>query len=140
MLGLTPFEKRGYDLFDAFHDFEKNFFENSSAKSFNTDIKDNGDSYELTAEMPGFDKDDIHIDIEDGYLIIKAEHKDESGDKDDKGNYIRRERFYGSYQRSFDITGVDADKIEASYKNGVLSLNMPKKAVEEKTTKRLEIK
>ena len=140
MFGITPFDRRDYDLFDAFHDFGKSFFANSATKAFSTDIKDNGDNYELNAEMPGFEKEDIAIDINDGYLTIKAEHKNESEDKDDKGNFIRRERYYGSYSRSFDIADVDSERIEASYKNGVLKLIMPKKALEARQPKRLEIK
>ncbi|MCI5945515.1 MAG: Hsp20 family protein, partial [Oscillospiraceae bacterium] len=64
----------------------------------------------------------------------------ENEEKDSDGKYIRRERSYGSYQRSFDVSTVDVDKIEAEYKNGILILNLPKKAPTEPVTKRLEIK
>ena len=69
-----------------------------------------------------------------------AGHNTENDEKDKDGKYIRRERSYGSYQRSFDVSAVDVDKIEAEYKNGILILDLPKKAPAEPVAKRLEIK
>lgn len=141
MFGLTPFERKSYDLFNAFHDFEKDFF--GSETSFNsckTDIKDNGDKYVLEAELPGFDKQDISLDIDGGFLTLTAEHSSENEEKDNDGKYIRRERSYGSYRRSFDISNVNADKIDAEYKNGVLTVALPKKEIAPPETKRLEIR
>lgn len=141
MFGLTPFERKSYDLFNAFHDFEKDFF--GSETSFNsckTDIKDNGDKYVLEAELPGFDKQDINLDIDGGFLTLTAEHSSENEEKDNDGKYIRRERSYGSYRRSFDISNVNADKIDAEYKNGVLTVALPKKEIAPPETKRLEIR
>ena len=140
MFGITPFEKRDYDLFDAFHSFENEFFSKNSFSAFRTDVKDMGDSYQLEAEMPGFEKEDITVDVDNGMLTIKAEHKTESEDKDEKGSYIRRERTYGSYARSFDVSNVKTDEIEASYKNGVLNITLPKKNTETPPSRRLEIK
>ena len=65
MYGISPFEKKTYDLFNSFHDFEENFFGNTSLPSCKTDIKDEGDKYVLEAELPGFDKDDIKAAKED---------------------------------------------------------------------------
>ena len=90
--------------------------------------------------MPGFNKDDIKIDIENDCLTISAERKLETNDEDKKKNFVKRERFYGSYSRSFDVTGIDVDHIEASYTDGVLTLNMPKKKEEIPASRRLEIK
>ena len=61
MFGLTPFERKSYDLFNAFHDFENDFFGENALQSFKTDIKDEGDKYVMEAELPGFDKDDIKL-------------------------------------------------------------------------------
>lgn len=138
MFGLTPFERKSYDLFNAFHDFENDFFGGNTLQSFKTDIKDEGDKYVMEAELPGFDKDDIKLDISGNNLVLTAEHKAENEDKKDK--YIRRERTYGSYQRSFDLTGIDTDKIAAEYKNGILTLDLPKMQEVKPETKRLEIK
>lgn len=139
MFALTPFERRSYDLFNAFHDFEDDFFNAPQLRSFRTDIKDEGDKYLMEAELPGFDKEDIKLDITGNTLTLSAEHKAEAEDKKND-NYIRRERTFGSYQRSFDLTGIDADKIEAEYKNGILELSLPKIIEEKPETRRLEIK
>ena len=102
-----------------------------------SDITDTGDAYKLEAELPGFNKEDIKIDIEDGRLTISAEHS--TDEKTEKDNYVRRERYCGSYSRSFDITGIDEEAIGAEYKDGILVLNMPKKAPEQPKARRLEI-
>lgn len=96
-------------------------------------------------DLPGFRKEDIHIDIDDDILTIKAEHtesKDNSGDKGaskDKDSYIRRERYYGAYTRSFNVSEIDVESIKAAYENGVLTLTMPKKAPVKPESKHLEI-
>lgn len=141
MYGLTPFEKSGFDIFNAFNDFEKNFFGGSMpVNTCKTDIRDEGEKYVMEAELPGFTKEDIKLDINGSYLVLTAEHKNEKDEKDDKGKYIRRERSYGSYTRSFDITGVVTENISAEYKDGILKIDLPKKASEEPPVKRLEIK
>ncbi|MBQ7070344.1 MAG: Hsp20/alpha crystallin family protein [Ruminococcus sp.] len=139
MFALTPFEKRSYDLFNAFHDFEDDFFKSPQLRSFKTDIRDDGDKFVLEAELPGFEKEDIRLDITGDTLTLSASHKTETEDTK-KDNYIRRERSFGSYQRSFDLTGIDTDKIEAEYKNGILELTLPKLAETKPETRRLEIK
>lgn len=141
MYGLTPFEKSGFDIFNAFNDFEKNFFGGSMpVNTCKTDIRDDGEKYVMEAELPGFTKEDIKLDINGSYLVLTAEHQNEKDEKDDKGKYIRKERSYGSYTRSFDITGVDTENISAEYKDGILKIDLPKKASEEPPVKRLEIK
>lgn len=141
MYGLTPFEKKGYDLFNAFHDFEKDFFGGDAPfNTRKTDIKDEGGRFVLEAELPGFDKNDIKLDIDDGFLTLTAERSSENEDKDSDGRYIRRERSYGSYRRSFDISGIDTDKIDAEYKNGILTVALPKQEISKPEAKRLEIR
>ena len=97
MFGLTPYERRNgigyYDPFKELEDFEKKFFANTTAlANFKTDIRDEGGNYVLEADLPGFEKGDISIDISDGVLTISAEHKTSNDKKDKEGNYIRRER------------------------------------------------
>ena len=108
-------------------------------KEFKTDIKDEGDAYLLETDLPGFAKEDIHLDLDDHYLTVKAERHADREAKDDNGRYICCERSYGSYSRSFDVTDIDTDAIKAKYDNGVLTLRMPKKAQELPHSKRLEI-
>ena len=140
MFDLMPFERRQNSLFNYFDDFEKNFFGDmgSSLTAFRTDILDKGDKYVLQAELPGFNKEDIHVDIDGDCLTIHAEHKEETEDK--KHSYIRRERRYGSFARNFDISAIKADAIEAKYDNGVLELELPKRGGEEKKPQKIEIK
>jgi len=140
MYGLTPFG-RNFDLFNIFNDMDKVYFGGAMPmNSCRTDIKDEGDKYVMESELPGFEKDDIKLDLNGSCLVISAEHKTENSEKDDKGNYIRRERSYGSYKRSFDIPDVDVEKINAEYKNGILTIDLPKKQPESPIAKRLEIK
>lgn len=117
------------DPFDSLAEFDSPFFPEdtfSTLGSFGTDITDEGDSYKLTADLPGFKKDDIHIDVKNGYLTVEAERHSEHEDKKEKGKFIRRERSYGSYRRTFAIDGIDEKKITAKYDNGILSVKLPK--------------
>ena len=136
---ITPCERKSYDLINTFHDIENDFCRTKGMASFRTDLKDDGDRYIMEAELPGFEKGDITLDITGDTLRLTAQHKQEKVDKD-KQKYIYRERSYGSYQRSFDISAIDADKIEAEYKNGILCLVLPKKEARNPETRRLEIK
>lgn len=128
MFGMLPFERSEDNVFDTFDNFARNFFRssNTSLPAFRTDIRDAGDRFVLEAELPGFQKEDIKLDVKDGILTITAEHKETNEERDSKGGYIRRERRLGSFTRSFDISGVDEERITAAYKNGVLELELPK--------------
>lgn len=139
MFEMMPFAK---SMMTPFYDIDRmtrNFFGDTPIRAFRTDVKDNGDHYTLEAELPGFDREDIQIDIEGDQLTIQAQHRTENDQKDDKGNYLRRERYYGTYSRSFDISQITADQITAAYENGVLKLELPKKTVVTPTARRLEI-
>ncbi|HEX3016797.1 MAG TPA: Hsp20/alpha crystallin family protein [Caproicibacter sp.] len=127
MFDLIPFERRNNSLFDVFDKMMEDSFFGGLDKQFapcRTDIIDQGDKYLLKADMPGFNKEDININIQGNQLTVSAEHKEETNDTNK--NYIRRERKYGAFSRSFDIEGIDAGKICASYNNGVLELQLPK--------------
>ena len=140
MFDLIPFERSTRNtLANYFNDLEKSFFSDltSSITEFKTDILDRGDKFVLQAELPGFEKSDIHIDIDGDRLMIKAEHDLNEEKKD--GDYVRRERRYGSFMRSFDISNIDADKITAEYKNGVLELDLPKLAEKQLPSRKVEI-
>lgn len=144
MFNLTPYERKinNINLWNPFRELdeiEKNFFGNNNV-AFKTDIKDEGDHYLLEADLPGFKKENVNIDIDDGYLTITATRKSEYEDKDKKGNYVRCERSYGSYTRSFSLDGIDSENIGAELVDGVLKLTLPKQVKETPKTRRLEIK
>lgn len=132
---LNPFVS--FNPFREMEEFEKRFFSFPEAKArpshqmFRTDIREEEGKFILEAELPGFEKKDINVNLEGDYLTIKAERKSENEEKDEAKNYVRRERSYGSYARSFDVSAVDTENICAKYENGVLVLTLPKK--EEKT-------
>lgn len=144
MFELTPFVKRNhvttYDPFRLFDEMERSFFKGSELGDFRADIRDTGDAHELEADLPGVKKEDIKVDLDNNYLTISAERHAEKDEKDKKGNYVRRERSYGSYSRSFDVTGVQTEQITAEYTDGVLKLHLPKKQEALPTTRRLEIR
>ena len=144
MFELIPFGGRRvsvYDPFRAFDEMERNFFgssQNSVLSAFRTDVIDTGDAYKLDAELPGFKKEDIKIDVENDVLTISAERKAENDEN--KPNFVKRERFYGSFSRSFDVSSIEVDGIQAAYNDGVLTLTMPKKVETAPASRRLEIK
>lgn len=143
MFELIPFDRhlRGIANFDPFRELdemERGFFGGSSISSFRTDVTDTGEAFKLEAELPGFKKEDIKIDVENDVLTISAQRSMEN--KDEKHNMVKRERFYGSFSRSFDVSGINVDGIEAAYTDGVLSLTMPKKQEQLPASRRLEIK
>ena len=144
MFELIPFDRSNrsifsYNPFRDIEDLERAFWSGGRSGGFKTDIKDTNNAYILEADLPGFRKEDISVDIENDYLTIKAERSSENEDKNENGNYIRRERNYGVYSRSFDVSSVKVDEISAEYKDGVLTLNMPKKESVIPASRRLEI-
>lgn len=151
MFELRPYTTRrnhmtAYNPFRDMDEFEKSFFtdpfsmlDSGALSEFKADITDNGDSYLLEADMPGFDKNDIKLDISGDWLTISAERHSEHEEKDKKDKYICCERSYGSYSRRFNVSGVKTDEIKAKYDNGVLKLTMPKKGSELPESHRLEI-
>lgn len=144
MLNLTPYRKHNneaamYNPFRELEDFERSIFAPDTLASFRTDIEDEGDKLVLSADLPGFDKKDIHMDIKGNTLTIRAERHSKIEDKDKKDKVVRVERSYGSYSRQFDMTGIDTAGVKAKYESGVLKLTLPKKVKVEPETKKLEI-
>ena len=93
-----------------------------------TDVRETESSYELDIDLPGFKKDEVNVELKNGYLTIQAAKGLDKEEQDKKGSYVRCERSYGSYERAFDVSGIDTDKIGAQYADGVLKLTMPKKS------------
>ena len=108
---------------------EKKLYGHNDKKLMLTDIKESDKGYELEMDLPGFKKEEIKASLENGYLIISAEKGLEQDEKDKEGKkYIRRERYTGSCQRAFYVGDeIEQDDIKASFKHGILRLDIPKK-------------
>lgn len=116
--------RHSFDLFDDM--FRDPFFTEHESKIMKTDIKEKGDKYLIDIDLPGYDKKDIKIEIEDGYLTVHADIDTENEEKE--GKFVRKERYSGSCSRSFYVgTDVKNEDIKASFKNGILKLEIPKK-------------
>ena len=143
MFEMMPFTRnRGLDLYNPFRDLEemeRNFFSNTGVNAFKTDIRDTGDAYLLEADLPGMKKEDIHIDLDGDRLSISAQRSAVKEEKDEDSGYIRCERSYGSFSRSFDVSGIRTEDISAAYENGVLTLTLPKQTKTVPASRRLEI-
>jgi HSP20 family protein len=103
------------------------------------DVTETDKAYEILAEMPGMDEKNVEVNFANGVLTIKGEKQEEKEEK--KKDYYLRERNFGSFQRAFQVPeGVDADKIEAIFQKGVLTVSLPKSAEVQKTAKKIEVK
>ena len=127
-------------LDDVFDDFMFPTVKDDFGK-MKCDIYEKDGAYHLEMDVPGFDKKDVQIEIDDNdYLTITAEKSSENNEEDDDKNYIRKERNYGKYQRAFYVGGIDKDNIQANFENGILKISMPKKEEEKSSKKTIEIK
>ncbi len=117
---------------DFFEDvFDDPFFERKDIKLMKTDIKEEDGNVVVEIDLPGYEKENIKVDLEDGYLTVKAE-KDEKKEDDKKGKYLRRERYVGMCSRSYYVgNGVRHEDIKANFKNGILTLTYPKNSESE---------
>lgn len=118
-------------------DFFDDFFEPAVKDQMKCDIYEKDGDYHIVLDVPGYDKDDIKIECDNGYLTISAEKTEE--DNEEKKNYIRRERRYGKFSRSFYVGDIDTDAIDAEFKKGTLKIVVPK-VQEQPTKKQIEIK
>ena len=126
----------GENLFDDFFDDDfmrfpvwggRNPLYGKNAKNLmKTDVRETDDSYELDVDLPGFKKDEIHIDLKDGYLTISASKGMDKDKKDKKGKYIRQERYVGSCSRSFYVGDLEPKDVAAKYEDGILKVSLPK--------------
>ena len=152
----TPFESLRREIDRLFEDFDGGFFRSPFRRSVldvapfwgrnvkwpampAVDVTDTEKAYEITADMPGMDEKNIEVKVSDGVITLKGEKQEEKEEK--KKDYYLRERNYGSFERSFQVPeGVDTDKIEASFKKGVLSVTLPKKPEAQKSAKKIDVK
>ncbi len=151
-----PYESLRREVDRLFEDFDRDFWrfpfgrsmfdvepfwrrELSWAQAPAVDIVEKDDAYEIKADLPGMDEKSIEVKVVEGALTIKGEKREEKEER--KKDYYLRERHFGSFERSFAVPeGVDADKIEASFKKGVLTLMLPKKPEARKPAKKIEVK
>ena len=116
----------GEDLFDNF--FEDPFGSYGATDLMSTDIQDKDGAYEITMNIPGAKKEDVQAELKDGYLTIHASVNAKRDDKDEKGHYIRRERYSGTGSRSFFVgDDVTEEDIKAKFEDGTLKMIIPKK-------------
>ena len=125
----------GENLFDDFFDYPFVKNEAESNGLMKTDVKDTEHGYEITMNLPGVKKEDVKAALKDGYLTISATSDSKKEEKNDKGQYIRRERYTGSCSRSFYVgEHVTAEQVHPKYENGILTFEIPKnkEPIEEK--------
>jgi HSP20 family molecular chaperone IbpA len=135
----------GENLMDMFDDFDRDFFRGFSrpehvlygknaSRMMKTDVKETDEGYEVDVDLPGFSKDEIKLELNNGYLTISTE---KSMNKENKGKMLRQERYVGTMQRSFYVGGsITEEDIKAKYENGVLSLLIPKKEAKKEPEKK----
>lgn len=131
-MSLIP---RSFYLNDIFDDFDGKV---QKFPSMRCDVYEKDGKYNVVMDIPGYEKNDIAIECNDGVLTITAERNQENENNEDK-NYIRRERIYGKVSRSFTFSDIDEDEIKAEFKNGTLNITIPKKEISQ-TKKVIEIK
>lgn len=122
---MIPRIKNEFDLLGEM--FADPFFTEHESKIMKTDIKEKTDKYLIGIELPGYQKENIKINVEDGYLTVHAEINSDNEEKEE-GKFVRRERYVGSCSRSFYVGNeVKSEDIKASFKNGILKIEVPKK-------------
>ena len=135
----------GENLFDVFDDFDRDFFRGfgrpehvlygkNASRMMKTDVKETDEGYEVDVDLPGFNKDEIKLELNNGYLTISPE---KSMNQENKGKMLLQERYVGTMQRSFYVgSSITEEDIKAKYENGVLNLKLPKKDVRKVPEKR----
>jgi HSP20 family protein len=141
-----PFDRLRREIDHLFDDFGGDFWrapfrqvERAFGAMPAADVTETDGGFEVTAELPGMDEKNIEVKLANHTLTIKGEKRDEK--EETKKDYYMRERSFGSFQRSFTVPeGVDTDKIEASFKNGVLTVTLPKTAEAKRAEKKITVK
>ena len=131
----------GENLFDDF--FDDNFgmypmwngrnplYGKHAKNLMKTDVRETEDTYEVDVDLPGFKKDELSVELKDGYLTISAAKGLDKDEQDQKGKYIRQERYAGACSRSFYVGDVKPEEVSAKYEDGILKLTMPKQVKRE---------
>ncbi len=123
MFDMIPFASRSYTPSKIWDPFQEFF--GTVAHAAATDIRENDQEFVIETELPGFDKNELAVNVKEGVLTVRAEHQNKDEQQSADG-YIRRERTSATVERRFEVSGVDAAAIKAEYVNGVLKLTLPK--------------
>ena len=122
------------NLFDDLFDFDKNFFGTRNPlygkrgkDLMKTDVQENDSGYTVDIDLPGFKKDEVNVELKDGYITVSASKGLNRDEKDKEGHYIRQERYTGACSRSFYVGDVQPEDVKAKFEDGVLKLTVPKK-------------
>ena len=132
----------GENLFDdwmdfSFPDIDKALYGKHAKNEMKTDVRETEDGYELDIDLPGFKKDEVTAQLDNGYLTIQASKGLDKEQKDKKGKYIRKERYAGSMSRSFYVgDAITEEDVHAKYEDGILKLSVPKKEAKPVETKK----
>ena len=127
-------KRNSFDLWEDL--FNDPFFDNHESKVMRTDIKEHDDCYDIIIDLPGYEKEDIKVDIDNGYLTVCATMNKDNEEKS-KGKFVRRERYFGECSRSFYVgDDIEVEDVKGSFKNGTLKLEIPKVEEKEKETKK----
>ncbi|OPJ58697.1 heat shock protein Hsp18 [Clostridium oryzae] len=146
MFDLVPFHKNsiGRRGDDFFSNFMNNFFDESfmphnlwNSSTFNLDLKEDENDYVVEADIPGVNKEAIDVEYSNNYLTISAKRDDST--EQDKDNYIRKERHYGVFKRTIYVDNVDPNNVSASFKDGVLTITLPKLEKTSVTKRKIDI-
>ena len=131
----------GENLFDDWMDFptfgdwdriDRKLYGKNASRIMRTDVHEHDGQYEVDIDLPGFKKDEIKLNLENGYLIVSAAKGLDKDEKDKKGRLIRQERYSGAMQRSFYVgEAVKEEDVKAKFEDGVLRLDIPKKEIEQ---------
>ena len=123
----------GFPYMKDFDNMEKKLYGRKASRMMKTDIREKDDNYEVVIDLPGFKKEEIEVELNDGYITISASKGLDKDANDKKGRLIRQERYAGAMQRSFYVgENIEKEDVEATYRHGVLTLTIPKKAAEKK--------
>ena len=118
----------GFPTFPEFHDIDRKLYGKHAHHEMKTDVHEHDDHYEIDIDLPGFQKDELTLNLENGYLTVGAAKGLDKEHKDKKGKVIRQERYAGAMRRTFYVgEALTEEDIHAKYENGVLSLTIPKK-------------
>ncbi|MGI6776508.1 MAG: Hsp20/alpha crystallin family protein [Acetivibrionales bacterium] len=147
--GLVPFNRRGADIARrcdpwGFRNMFEDFFSDSFLPTFfsdsypiRADIRETDKEFIIDAEIPGVKKEDIKLDLRDNVLTIGVEHNEET--TEERKDYIRKERRYGAFSRSFNVENINQEDISAKYDNGILTITLPKSDDRKESGKRIDI-
>ena len=131
IFGENLFDEMFDDMMRPMHSMEKALYGKHARAIMKTDVRETDNSYEVDIDLPGFKKDEIDVDLKDGYLTISASKGLDKDQKDKEGKYIRQERYAGAMSRSFYVGDIQPEQISAKYEDGILKISLPKQEKKE---------